>query len=145
MEFREPPHFEGEVILEEELENSFHIKTPFIERIFTALQTHQITLQEERIMKVRLCLDEALMNAITHGNKENQSKKIRTKLMMNASSWFIEIADDGEGFSLADIPDSTSEESWMMESGRGILLMNTFTDRVFFYDRGTKVRLLYFR
>lgn len=145
MEFREPPHFEGKVILEEELDNSFQIKTPLIERILTTLKIHQIHLHEERTMKVRLCLDEALMNAITHGNKEDQTKKIKTKLMMNDSSWCIEIADEGEGFSLADIPDTNSEESWMMESGRGILLINAFTDHVFYYDRGTKVRLFYFR
>lgn len=145
MPFRDPPHFLGEVILDEELETSFHVKTLLIERIFETLQSHQITLEADRLMKVRLCLDEVLMNAIIHGNKENTQKKIWAKMMINKSSWYIEIKDEGEGFSTQDVPDIDNEESWMMESGRGILLMEAFTDEIFFYEKGTRVRLVYLR
>jgi serine/threonine-protein kinase RsbW len=145
MKFRDPPLFQGEILLEEELYTHFSIKTPLIEKVFETLQINDIELGEDRKMKVRLCLDEALMNAIMHGNKQNGQKKIYAKLMSDATRWFIEIGDEGEGFSLEDVPDIDNEESLMMESGRGVLLIESFTDEAFFYEGGRRIRMVYLR
>ena len=53
----------------------------------------------------------------------------------------VEIEDEGPGFDVEDVPDPTAEENLEKPSGRGIMLMRAFMDRVEYLDRGNRVVL----
>jgi serine/threonine-protein kinase RsbW len=45
-----------------------------------------------------LCLDEALINAIVHGNQSDPNKCVRVRVFGSADAWRVEVDDEGEGF-----------------------------------------------
>lgn len=46
----------------------------------------------------RLCIDEALVNAIVHGNTEDPRRRVRIRLLIGDRHWVVEIEDEGPGF-----------------------------------------------
>lgn len=86
----------------------------------------QLTYSMRDIFAIRLAIEEALTNAIRHGNRRDESKQVHVSCQIDTSKLRIAITDDGEGFDPADVPDPTSEEFLERTSGRGILLMRTY-------------------
>ena len=89
----------------------------------------------------RLALEEALVNAIKHGNRNDPRKSVRIAVRIAAERFEIEIEDEGPGFDPEDVPDPTSEENLEKPSGRGIMLMRAFMTRVDYQGRGNVVFL----
>jgi serine/threonine-protein kinase RsbW len=93
------------------------------------------------IFGVHLAVDEALVNAIRHGNKLDQSKHVRFCCRLSPQKVRVEIADEGPGFDPDALPDPTSPDRLQCPGGRGVLLMRAFMSRVEFRDRGSHVVL----
>lgn len=91
------------------------------------------------IFGVHLALEEALVNAIRHGNRSDASKRVHVHCKISAERVWIEIRDEGPGFDPRSIPDPTEEENLENPSGRGIMLMRTFMSRVEYNDKGNCV------
>jgi serine/threonine-protein kinase RsbW len=89
----------------------------------------------------RLALEEALVNAIKHGNKNDPAKRVRVECRIAPERFIIEIEDEGPGFHPEDVPDPTAEENLEKPSGRGIMLMRAFMTRVDYQGRGNRVFL----
>ncbi len=53
---------------------------------------------EDLIFGIKLSLEEALINAIKHGNKMDSSKSVHLKVEADAERIEIEIKDEGQGF-----------------------------------------------
>lgn len=83
--------------------------------------------------KVRICMQEAIVNAIRHGNKGQIEKTVRVEVCPDAQGCAIKIYDEGDGFS----PDSVESPDATSAGGRGIVLMRHFMDAVNF-DVATK-------
>jgi len=49
------------------------------------------------------------------------------------------IGDQGAGFDPADLPDPSNPESWLKLSGRGILFIRSYMDKVRWNDRGNVI------
>ncbi len=96
---------------------------------------------ERDIFGVRLALEEALVNAIKHGNGSDLSKQVRIEGWVNSDRLRVEIEDEGPGFSVADVPDPTADENLERPSGRGIMLMQAFMNSIEYNDRGNCVIL----
>ena len=94
------------------------------------------------VFGVRLALEEALVNAIKHGNRMDPSRQVRIGWVINSETVRIEIEDEGHGFRPSDIPDPTAEENLEKPSGRGIMLMRAFMTDVSFNERGNRVTLV---
>jgi serine/threonine-protein kinase RsbW len=94
------------------------------------------------VFGVRLALEEALVNAIKHGNRMDPAKQVRIGCAINSETVRIEIEDEGHGFRPSDIPDPTAEENLEKPSGRGIMLMRAFMTDVSFNERGNRVTLV---
>jgi len=109
------------------------------ERIVAHLE--QLEFPPRDVFGVRLALEEALVNAIKHGNGMDPNKSVRIQWRIDAHSVCVEIEDEGPGFMVAEIPDPTAEENLERPCGRGIMLMRSFMSRVEFYGRGNKVLL----
>lgn len=84
---------------------------------------------------------EAVNNAILHGNKLNENKKVNLNLNIEDCNLTIRIKDEGNGFDFNSIADPTLPENIEKPHGRGIFLMNHLADGVKYFDNGTGVEL----
>lgn len=86
-----------------------------------------------------LCLDEALVNAILHGNEADDTVPVQIMVGRTADRWLVRIDDQGEGFSINDVPDQDDSESLLLEHGRGIRLMREWLDELGYYRNGATI------
>jgi serine/threonine-protein kinase RsbW len=93
------------------------------------------------IFGVHLAIDEALINAICHGNDHDQNKRVRFACRVSPDRLHVEITDEGPGFDPDALPDPTSPCRIGCPGGRGVLLMRAFMSRVEFLDHGSRVVL----
>lgn len=118
-------------------------------------------------LRVGLALEEALLNALYHGNLEVSSslKELpdnsfydlanQRQALLPYSARRIEVAavttrdearyvitDGGNGFDVANLPDPTDPENLTRPSGRGVMLMHAFMTDVHFNERGNQVTLV---
>ena len=66
---------------------------------------------DHEIFSIKLALEEALVNAIKHGNQMDRDKKVLIAYRFVADRFDIRIADEGTGFDPADVPDPTAIEN----------------------------------
>ncbi len=85
-------------------------------------------VSDEDRHKLGMSVREGVINALQYGNKMSPDKKARLTLQLHSDKLEIRILDQGEGFTLADVPDPLAEENLLKSSGRGILLMRSFMD-----------------
>jgi serine/threonine-protein kinase RsbW len=93
------------------------------------------------IFAVGLAVEEALANAVKHGGGNRMDRVIH--FAYEASSHFlrVEIADSGDGFDRLQVSDPRRDENLTIPSGRGLLLMTSYMDRVEFNQQGNRVIL----
>jgi len=101
-------------------------------------------LNGDEALNIGLAVREAAINAIVHGNGEDPNRPV--EIVLSASPGFLEakIGDRGSGFNVEAEPDPTDPENLMNTSGRGLLLMRAFVDKVEHRARrggGTEVTL----
>jgi len=117
--------------------------------------------------RVGIALEEAIMNALYRGNlemspqlrddnegeyyrlaeerretKPYRDRSIRLFANLTTTEAAYVIFDQGPGFAVADLPDPTNPASLDTASGRGVLLMRTFLDRVSYSCAGNQVTLI---
>ena len=118
-------------------------------------------------LRVGIAVEEAMLNALYHGNlevssdlKENDPNLFEETARQRSQEepyrdrrLFIEaslsrdearyvIRDEGPGFNPANLPNPCDLENLDKPSGRGILLMRSFMDEVSFNDKGNQVTLV---
>ena len=91
---------------------------------------------------VRLALDEALANAICHGNQQDPQKDVVVECSIGDDSVAISVTDQGTGFNPGEVPDPTLDENLEKPHGRGIMLMRAYMSDVRFNDQGNCVTLI---
>jgi len=109
------------------------------ERIIELLE--QLNYPPRDIFGVRLALEEALVNAIKHGNHMDPQKSVRVACRIDYEMVRIEIEDEGEGFQPENVPDPTDDANLEKPCGRGIMLMRAFLNLVEYNESGTCVIL----
>lgn len=92
---------------------------------------------EDDPLWLRLCMDEALVNAIVHGNESDPGVMVEVALGRSADCWVVRIDDQGAGFTPAEVPDHEDPDSLLLEHGRGIRLMLEWLDQLAFYRGGS--------
>jgi serine/threonine-protein kinase RsbW len=96
---------------------------------------------EQAVFAIKLSLEEALVNAIKHGNQGDATKSITVRYDVNAARAVIIVIDEGSGFCPNNVPDCTADENLNRPSGRGIMLMRAYMDKVHYSRRGNMVRM----
>ncbi len=91
------------------------------------------------IFSIRLALEEALINAIKHGNQLDRSKKVNISYRLLDNRFEVHISDEGAGFDPSDVPDPTAIENLERPCGRGVMLMRYYMDEVNYSPRGNSV------
>ncbi len=102
----------------------------------------QAGFNESALFAIRLALDEALNNAISHGNQRDPSKKVTIRYTITDDAISIRVTDEGTGFNPADVPDPRLPENITRPHGRGIMLMRAYMTEVDYDDNGKTVVLL---
>ena len=93
------------------------------------------------VFSVRLAMEEALVNAIKHGNQMDPDKTVRLECHVDEDRVRIIIEDQGPGFDPGSLPDPTAEENLEMPGGRGVMLIQSFMDNVQYNDRGNMITM----
>lgn len=102
----------------------------------------QLGFDEDTRYWVWLATQEALNNAIKHGNKMDGNKKVHFVIQVEKGEFRIMIKDEGEGFDINKVPDPTNPENLLKTSGRGIFYMKSFMDHVEYNtESGTTVTM----
>jgi serine/threonine-protein kinase RsbW len=91
---------------------------------------------------VHLALEEALTNAIKHGNQHDPNKKVRIQATVTPRRIEIIIEDQGSGFERHHVPDPRREENLEKCSGRGIFLIESYMDKVEWSHGGRRLRMV---
>ncbi|MHC4570636.1 MAG: ATP-binding protein [Planctomycetota bacterium] len=113
------------------------------ERIRPELETNNFS--QDDIFAVHLALEEAFINAITHGNKTAPDKEVKIEYSVGSDKIEISITDEGEGFNPNSVPDPRHGENLYKPQGRGLLLMNSYMDVVEFNERGNSVHMIRYK
>lgn len=110
------------------------------ERILKALEVLEYPPRD--VFSVRLALEEALVNAIKHGNGMDPTKQVRVACEVTYDQVRIEIEDEGTGFNPGDVADPTEDENLDCPGGRGIMLMRAFMNVIEYNPTGNRVTLV---
>ena len=93
------------------------------------------------VFAVRLGLEEALVNAIKHGNRGDPGKRVRVRYRVTAEEVRAEVEDQGLGFDPDAVDDPLDEAGLARPRGRGLLLMRHYFDGVCYNEPGNAVTL----
>lgn len=93
------------------------------------------------IFAIHLAAEEALVNAVVHGNKLDPRKSVQVECLVSPDLMRIEITDEGEGFDPKRVPDCTLSERLECPGGRGVMLMRSFMTRIEYNAKGNSVLL----
>lgn len=110
------------------------------ERILKALEI--LDYPPRDVFSVRLALEEALVNAIKHGNGMDPAKQVRVSCEVTYEQVRIEIEDEGSGFDPNEVADPTDDENLDCPGGRGIMLMRAFMNVIEYNPTGNRVTLV---
>jgi serine/threonine-protein kinase RsbW len=106
-------------------------------------------LDEDSLHWVSVAVRESVVNAIKHGNKHDESKRVVVEFTPMPSDepeeLVIRVEDEGEGFDPDELADPLAPENILKSSGRGIFLIRSFMDDVQLRrgkERGMQVRMV---
>ena len=112
---------------------------PFLDRVEAAMT--DLGNSPRTCWELRLVLEEAIVNALKHGNGGDPSKQVHIYYYVGPGAVLADIEDEGPGFDPWSIPDPTLPENLDRPSGRGLFLMRSYTTWVSYYGRGNIVTL----
>jgi len=101
----------------------------------------RLGVSDEVYGKILVSTIEAVNNAIVHGNKGRQEKKVFVGFVSNGSSFTISVKDEGEGYKYDQLPDPTSKENLEKLNGRGVFIMRKLADSIEFNELGNEVKM----
>lgn len=96
----------------------------------------------QNVFAIKLALEEAMINAIKHGNKLDMKKHVHIDYAVTPERVEIIIEDEGPGFTREEVPDPTLEENLTKCSGRGILLIEAYMNTVEYSEGGRRLRMV---
>lgn len=135
-------------------------------RHFQSVLADSWSLDRTDRLRTGTALEEALLNAMYHGNLEVSSelkeqdhqafyalaeerrhstpwieRRIYIRTTLNPQEAKFVIRDDGKGFDPSTLPDPTDPENLIRPFGRGVMLMRAFMDDVVYNSVGNEVTL----
>ena len=109
------------------------------EQIISMMEKHAYSMRD--VFAMRLSLEEAITNAIRHGNGGDKQKVVKVLADVSDEKLRVEVEDEGEGFEPEDVPDPTSAEFIERPSGRGLMLMRAYLNFVEYSNGGRKITM----
>ena len=100
-------------------------------------------VNEDLYGNILIAVTEATNNAIIHGNSKETSKKVVLNVNKSSDEIIFSVEDEGEGFNFENLPDPTAPENIEKPDGRGIFLMKNLSDKIEFFENGSKVNITF--
>lgn len=97
-------------------------------------------LSQQYFNKIYLCLSEAVLNSIKHGNKNIRRKKVSIEVECVDKEVKVEVEDEGEGFDVNTIEDPTKSSNLRNESGRGIFIIRKMSNQLEYNEKGNRIQ-----
>ena len=91
---------------------------------------------------IRLCLEEALINAMKYGNGLKREIPVHLQAGFDEKKVWLRLEDHGKGFDVSKISDCTHGENLLKGGGRGIYLIHELMDEVKFNARGNVILMI---
>ena len=85
---------------------------------------------EDNCVRISMAVREAAVNAVLHGNAYDPKKRMTVAFENTGHALVITVTDEGGGMDVNSVPDPTTPENLLKQSGRGIFLMRSFMDEV---------------
>jgi serine/threonine-protein kinase RsbW len=85
---------------------------------------------EEATHYMSVAVRESVVNAIKHGNRGDEDKRIAITFALEAGKLEVSVRDEGGGFDPESVPNPTAVENLLKVDGRGIFFMRSFMDEV---------------
>jgi anti-sigma regulatory factor (Ser/Thr protein kinase) len=149
-----------------ELENDAGLIAPLVGLVQEKMTEAELGDEADRL-RLGIALEEALTNAMYHGNLELDSalrenddriyydlarqrsqqppychRRIYVETRHSDDAMCIVIRDEGLGFDPKSLPDPTDPENLERASGRGMLLIKTFMDEVRHNAKGNEITMI---
>jgi serine/threonine-protein kinase RsbW len=96
-------------------------------------------LSERDLFGIKLALEEAIVNAMKHGNQMDRNKTVRITYKVEPDRFEVIVTDEGPGFDPEDVPDPTDIENLERPCGRGLLLMRHYMSDIRYLGCGNQV------
>lgn len=93
------------------------------------------------IFHVQLAYEEAIVNAIRHGNRFDEEKRVEVRMCCGTNEVCIEITDMGAGFNPHELPDPRDDDRLEIPGGRGVMLIRELMSEVVYNERGNRVTM----
>lgn len=163
---RQVLHSLRKVELDFEIGNELNGLRPLISHIQNHLCEMEVC-NDSDILRVSTALQEALMNAVEHGNLEMNSalredggaayaelgrtrrqeepyasRRVHVSARVNREQLTLVVRDNGNGFDPNSLPDPTDPANLQKVSGRGLMLIRTFMDEVSFNETANEITMV---
>ncbi len=119
------------------------------EDLIHSLQQNYGALNDSTLFELKVILNELLINAIRHGNLEDENKNVKINAGIDIyGNLYIIIEDEGFGYDYCHICDrlkpfcDDTEPSDATENGRGIMILRSLCDTVKVNSKGNKIVIL---
>jgi serine/threonine-protein kinase RsbW len=104
-----------------------------------------VGFEDETTHYLAVAVRESVVNAMKHGNKQDESKRVRVQFALLDQALEVRVEDEGPGFEPQEVPNPLAPENLLKAYGRGIFFMKQFMDEVsysFPKRGGTVVRMV---
>jgi serine/threonine-protein kinase RsbW len=127
------------MVIEQKLKLALKDIPRLVEDILEKMES--LGIYDDIPMELRLAIEEALTNAVKHGNKLDPEKKVLIRIETFPDSVQIEVEDEGAGFDTGKVPSPTDDENIWKTSGRGVFLIRHFMDKAEYSEGGRRLKL----
>ena len=127
--------------LRKELPSRRGAHIPLLEEILRELERLGWDPSGRDYFGVQMALEESLSNAIRHGNKLDETKRVHVECKASADRFWLRVTDEGPGFKLQSVPDCTADENLECCGGRGLALIQAYMTYVQYNECGNSVTM----
>ena len=102
-----------------------------------------VDIPDDVFYNILISATEAVNNAIIHGNRYDEKKKVIIRVVLKDHKMIIEVRDEGSGFEPEKLKDPRDPENLLKANGRGVFLIKTLMDDVEYLidEKGTKLKM----
>jgi len=97
-------------------------------------------LDEKYFNRIYVCVSEAVLNSIKHGNKNDKNKTVSIGINCNMNEINVLVEDEGKGFNINKLKDPTLRRNLKKESGRGIFIIKNLCDKLEYNEKGNRIQ-----
>ncbi len=97
------------------------------------------SVADAALFDIRLCLEEALINAMKYGNRLRPDLHVELEVEASPEAVRLTVQDQGQGFDVSKLANCTQGENLFRNHGRGVYLIHQLMDEVRYNEKGNQL------